>query len=529
MDLGQRVYKGIVEDRNDPLKMGRVRVRVIGYHSEELTDIPIETLPWAAVMQPINSAAMTGVGQAPVGPVEGTHVLLIFNDGENMQDPIVIGAIGGKATAPAYSTQSRMKTSIADQKAVFNDGVKEDGTKILPLENMSQVEGRAVDLLVVHCTATPPDHDWGVEEVDRVHKQKGWEGIGYHAVIRRNGATEQGRPVSKIGAHAKGYNSRSIGVALVGGVDRQLRPENNFNPAQFTALRTYILEFLKNVPGGKVIGHNEISNKACPSFDVQAWLKDNIDAALIQPGDLSAPDPTGLPREASGENQQDVGPTEGYSDDVVAGRASVPPPLSVNSKGFVDPNGVYPRAPLTDEPDTNRLARGEESGKTVVQKKKDGVDNTTSAFGVEIHEPGTPYAARYPYNHVYESESGHIMEIDDTPGAERLHRYHKSGTFEEIHPNGTRVTKIVGDDYEIIHQNGNLHVKGNLNITVDGNANMKVNGDTNVEVAGATKLTSVGSITAHTDSNIMMTADGRIDILASGRMKLVGSRIDLNP
>lgn len=520
IDLGTKVYKGVVEDRNDPLKMGRVRVRVIGYHSDSTLDIPTDTLPWATVMQPINSAAMTGVGIAPVGPVEGTVVLLIFNDGEDMQDPIVIGSIGGIPAVPAHQTHSRMKTSVEDQKAVFNSGMKEDGSKIAPLENMSQVEGRAVDLLVVHCTATPPTHDWGVAEVDQLHRGNGWEGIGYHAVIRRNGVTEQGRSLSRVGAHAQGYNTRSIGVALVGGVDSQLRPQNNFNPAQFSALRTYVLEFLNKVPGGKVIGHNEISSKACPSFDVQAWLKDNIPEALTDSGNLGG-DPEGLPREPSGDNKQDVGQNEGFSDDVVAGKASVPPATSVNGKGFIDPNGVYPRAPLVDEPDTNRLARGEESDKTIVQTKKDGVDETTSAFGKEIKEPATPYAAMYPYNHVSASESGHIQEVDDTPGAERLHRYHKSGTFEEIHPTGTRVTKIVGDDYTIVHKDGNLHVKGNINITIDGDANMKVNGATNLE--------SVGSITAHTDSNIKMTADGRIDILATGRMKLVGSRIDLNP
>lgn len=515
---GHKVFKGIVEDRNDPLKLGRVRVRVIGYHTENKTDIPTELLPWASVMQPTISAAMNGIGHSPLGPVEGTTVLLIFNDEMDMQDPIIIGCIGGIPQGPNFATLSDTKTTPEQQKAVFTNDQE-------PVQQVAETGGRQVDMLIIHCTATKPNQDIGAADVDIWHRERGWNGIGYHAVIRRNGVVEQGRDLSRMGAHARGFNQRSIGIALVGGIDENGNPQNNFTSAQFAALRDYVGKFMDTNPGAKVIGHNQVSTKACPSFDVPTWLANNFDDAVADDGFLSSYNEEdqidGTRLEDAGENETDVGKAEGFSDDVVAGVAEQNQTWSSNGLGFNDPNGVYPRTTHVGEADTNRLARNEQIDQTIVQKKLSTVDMTTSAFGAEITEPGTPYAAQYPFNHVHESESGHVHEVDDSPNAERLHKYHRTGTFEEIHPNGTRVTKIVGDDYLIVNQDGNVYVKGNVNITVDGNTNVKVNGATNIE--------SVGNITAHTDSNFLLTADGRIDILAEGRMRLVGSRIDLNP
>jgi hypothetical protein len=90
----------------------------------------------------------------------------------------------------------------------------------------------------------------------------------------------------------------------------------------------------------------------------------------------------------------------------------------------------------------------------------------------------------YPYNHVMESESGHIFEIDDSPGAERLYRQHKTGTFEEIHNDGSVQTKIIGDNYEIVLGSENIVIKGNQNITVEGDVRQLIKGDYILEVEG---------------------------------------------
>jgi hypothetical protein len=93
-------------------------------------------------------------------------------------------------------------------------------------------------------------------------------------------------------------------------------------------------------------------------------------------------------------------------------------------------------------------------------------------------------SAKYPYNHVYESESGHLMEIDDSPGGERLHREHKSGTFEEWHPTGHKVVKVVGSNYEIIAGSSNVLISGDVNVTIEGTKKELIKGDYILEVEG---------------------------------------------
>lgn len=93
-------------------------------------------------------------------------------------------------------------------------------------------------------------------------------------------------------------------------------------------------------------------------------------------------------------------------------------------------------------------------------------------------EPASPYAAKYPYNKVTKTEGGHVVEIDDTPGRERLHVFHKSGTYVEIDQTGRLVIKGVGDRFDITIKDNNVHVGGNVNLMVRGNVNATVSGTT---------------------------------------------------
>ena len=105
-------------------------------------------------------------------------------------------------------------------------------------------------------------------------------------------------------------------------------------------------------------------------------------------------------------------------------------------------------------------------------------------------QPDSPYAAKYPYNKVIATESGHVQEWDDTPGAERVHFSHRSGTFDEVGPDGTKVTRIVGDGYTIVDNDGyvsiegkaTVHVGGECNIIVMGNSNLTMHGKVNMDV-----------------------------------------------
>lgn len=516
-----KLYKAIVEDRNDPLKLGRVRVRVIGIHTENKSDIPTEDLPWASVLNSVYSASMNGIGFSPSGLVEGSVVVVFFNNQEELQDPVVIGSLSGIPTGANFATNSDIKTTQEEQQAVFNGGKKPDGEKIEPLQKVSETGGRQIDMLIIHTTATKPSMDIGVAEIDDWHRQRGWSEIGYHAVIRRNGVIEQGRDISKIGAHAKGYNRKSIGVALVGGLDSYGNPENNFTNAQWQSLKQYVQEFMQANPKGKVIGHNQVSSKACPCFDVPSWLDRVFDDAKADENFLNGYDENqaieGIPQQPAEDNKDDVGEVESFSEDVQKNRAVSLQKFTENVLGFNDPNGVYPKTTHLNEPDTSRWARNEDldkAGNHQKQTRPDRFENPpkfTTAGGIEIQIPSSAYNAVYPYNHVFESESGHLIEIDDTPNAERLHQFHRTGTFEEIHPDGTRVVGIVGNDFTVIEKDGNLFIKGNVNVTVNGNVNLKVIGDVNIENDGKMNVQSKGELSLQSDSHIQLIAP-RIDL-----------------
>jgi N-acetylmuramoyl-L-alanine amidase len=135
------------------------------------------------------------------------------------------------------------------------------------------MEASQVRYLVVHCSATNPKQRVDAAVIDRWHRQRGFRKIGYHYVIKRDGQVELGRMIDEQGAHAVGFNDCSIGICLVGGVDKDLNPENNFTAEQFASLKAKLEELLVKFPKAQVIGHRDLPGvkKACPSFDTREW------------------------------------------------------------------------------------------------------------------------------------------------------------------------------------------------------------------------------------------------------------------
>jgi len=164
---------------------------------------------------------------------------------------------------------------------------------------------KRTDLIVVHVTATPPSRDIGAREVDAMHRAKGWSGIGSHYVIRHDGRIEPGRPFNQVGAHVEGWNSVSVGVSLVGGVDERGRAQDNRTEAQTASLKQLLADLVRRYPGATICGHRDLSPdrdgdgviephehvKACPCFDVIPWARANgLPAASIRgTWDRSAP------------------------------------------------------------------------------------------------------------------------------------------------------------------------------------------------------------------------------------------------
>lgn len=126
---------------------------------------------------------------------------------------------------------------------------------------------RKIKRIVIHCAATPNGVDFHARDIDLWHKQKGWSSIGYHYVIPLSGKIEEGRPEDKIGAHARGYNSQSLGICLIG--------TSKFTRKQWMALRSLVLSLSEKyeVLKGNIVGHRDLPNvaKSCPGFSVTAW------------------------------------------------------------------------------------------------------------------------------------------------------------------------------------------------------------------------------------------------------------------
>jgi len=148
---------------------------------------------------------------------------------------------------------------------------------------MTPLNKAAVRFIAIHCAATPPEADIGVEEIRKWHKAKGWDDIGYHYVIRRNGTVEAGRSLDFQGAHVLGHNHESVGICMVGGVknDAAQTPDSNFTAAQWASLESLVKLLVPRYPGVAVRGHRDFPDvkKACPSFDAIAWWSQVSEAA----------------------------------------------------------------------------------------------------------------------------------------------------------------------------------------------------------------------------------------------------------
>lgn len=151
-------------------------------------------------------------------------------------------------------------------------------------------------------------------------------------------------------------------------------------------------------------------------------------------------------------------------------------------------------------------------------------------------EPGSAYQAKYPYNHVWKTESGHVIEVDDTPNYERLHTYHRSGTYSEIDHDGRRVNKIVGDDFEIVEKNKTVYVQGNVKVVIKGNADVQVQGNLSANVGGTVAINGASDIAITAAGNLALAAggsatydiQGSMAINATGSVKINGSTVNLN-
>ena len=194
--------------------------------------------------------------------------------------------------------------------------------------------------------------------------------------------------------------------------------------------------------------------------------------------------------------------------------------IVITEKPQADPNPIY-----LDEPTTSRIARNdaETITETFIQERKDNVVKEIKTYNKEEElsnwdEPETLYDAVYPYNNVMETESGHVVEYDDTPGAERIHIAHRNGSFTEWYPDGDRVEKITKDKYTIVMADDHLYVMGSCKITVQGDAEIYVQKNLYATVDENLTAYVVGNVDAQVDGDVTALVKGDVDATVNGSL-----------
>jgi N-acetylmuramoyl-L-alanine amidase len=130
------------------------------------------------------------------------------------------------------------------------------------------LEPRNIKFLIVHCSDTPDNEFISAKDIHVMHLGFGWNGIGYHKVICRDGNIENGRPEYWKGAHVKNKNQESLGVCLIG--------RDTFTDKQFSSLEKVLHDWKVKYPLAKILGHNDatITDKTCPNFNVKKWCQE---------------------------------------------------------------------------------------------------------------------------------------------------------------------------------------------------------------------------------------------------------------
>jgi len=546
-------FIGVVEDRMDPKRLGRLRVRCLGHHTEDKTKIKTEDLPWAHPMNPITSATVSGIGQTPLGAVEGTWVVGFFSDGVTAQQPVIMGTLPGvpketpsgakgfqdpNGVYPKYAGESDVNRLAINEEAVVPDTTAVGGGN-----QVVEFNGGDINDTIAQSNRSSP-----VETIKMAQYQADLD----------------------FDLREKGFSSTSKAADVVKAAsDFQKKYASKFK------LPANILNSKENILTGAANHIDTLTTKAIAAVrgqvDVGTLLKDSIfvnaKGKLYTPGNLKDVLPANLSVDAIASGIQKIKSfnVKDLSVDSLDKFASTLPNLIPGNliKGDVAAKALKffksPTKSIPLNPHLSSVLDKANLTKSIGVAQMDGVVGSiigTSGLNTSLtdlgaitadldslsggawSEPPSPYNAKYPYNHVYESESGHIKEFDDTEGSERIHERHTSGSSYEIGPAGTKVTRVVKDNYEIISNDDFLHVRGTRRQTVDEGVRIRCNAkagvlnnytievgvgsNCNIEVNGGNVNVSAkgfgigGNINLDASGNINMKATGSINLKAGG-------------
>lgn len=533
-------WTGVVEDRDDPEKLGRCRVRIFGFHTPDTTLLPTSDLPWATPLQSITSAASSGVGHTPVGIVPGTWVMGWFLDGEDAQRPVIMGTIAGKPipSEDAIARTKQQETDIGYVKSADGKVLRDEAGNPIPLPAKSGVSdlppltAENISTLFKAISKSLSNDNISTESTDgnlgkyQFSVQRLIE-LGYVSRPLNDEISETWTLFNHNWTGLNGMKSKEIFLSSESEQDNAMLVSTKENYNILIQLKKITeTDNYRNVAGLLTVAHVMGAKNADKLNKKTKGGKLAKDYFIIGNSALGG---TSTDFEKSIDSSGNYLPVVD-SDSTVLNNDELK-----RLKGFQDPNKKYPKIEYTNVGDINKLAIGDISHLSFLIKDNKKVEKIPIANTVKTwEEPSPAYGAVYPYNQVIETEAGHVIELDSTPGAERIQVFHKSGTYIEVDVNGTMVRKTVGDDYEIIDRNNFTYIKGSHNLTVEGRTNILVKDDAKIEVDGDLSVTGHGDTSVSTAgtasiiaNNFTVSAEQSITMVTAGDFNIQGKGINV--
>jgi hypothetical protein len=424
---------GVVENRKDPLKLGRAQVRIHAWHTADKAAMPTETLPWAQAVQPINATH----GNV-VPPKEGTTVVGFFMDGKEGQIPVMTGILNGIPSEkvpsskgfsdPGTDLESRPKLPGQQQASTYPVKINEPMTINLARNEMLEGANSYIDIRDVTRIKTVVTATSLIPDISSLVKAITLPIPGLSSFIGALGGIVSGLTSGLVGSISGTIGNITSGITsglsgITGSISGSVTGAIGSATSGISgAVGGTLNNAVTNISGAATGAINNVTGQITGSIEnavggAVGGVTQSIDSTISG---------------ASESLQQAV---NGFN---------IPQNLSSDLKNIVN------------------------------DLKLPSLVNFSSSSTSTWEEPKSPYNAQYPYNVVTQTESGHITEYDDTPGAERIHIRHRTGTYDEMQPDGSKVTHVFGNNYHIVAKDENILISGVCNITVNGDANFLI-------------------------------------------------------
>ena len=573
-------FYGVVEDRQDPYQIGRVKVRCFGHHTGNKIDLPTKDLPWAQVMLPVTSAGISGIGQTPMGLVEGSHVFGFFRDGEDRQEPVIMGSMPGypaeladtekgfydpNGEYPRYINSPDTNQLATMQDYSFNPSLTEhasitaDNANVKNFQNIGTAVVEPMQLASAFISKGGGSFFGLVADIitSAVGQVIGANVLG-SVGSTLNGFTESANQlVDSVSDAGTSFLKNNVGLS----VDEISQSAVNFSSTVAGKVRAQIE--VPSLPSASALtsaGLKQVGLTDTGQFKLDVInpasmqtlfedaaetellnnynaAKERVDAGLgVVAGSVSTViDPTVLGvRGALGTletTEAQSSAIAGFNNQLqsVGGAASQGSLITVTDKI----SGVVTSTVEDIGQDSITAAKTVlgDQGISIPQKatvNKDGIAKLMNNFiGGNKDSWSMPtmpdVSDSYPKRHVYETESGHVKIYDDNENNRLIMERHASGTRYDIRDDGSKVDHIISDHIIGVEGTSYTNIKEDQIVTLNGRYKIYVNKDETRDnnydiVVGANANINIQVDRGDLNINIL---DGRINANCSDNMNMI--------